>query len=146
MAFNPLVDQGFLNKLKANVFILDAPELNVSPSFLGKNMIRLALSGDATAYSGTATGAVPSLEPYLMASISIDLLKTQSLSDLYKRRMELNTRLGDITVTPDTDTLSPYTILNCSIASVGELSFAGADPGYGVMLTGYYIINAAAWN
>lgn len=146
MAFNPLVSQGTLNRLRASVNILDFPELNVTAPFLGKEAIRLALEGDTTTYIPTMTGAVTSGEPYQMCSVTIHLLKTQSISDLYKRQMETLSVIGDIVVTPDSSALSPYPILNSSIRSVQELNFSGEDAGYAVTLGGYYLINSELWD
>jgi hypothetical protein len=74
------------------------------------------------------------------------LLKTQSLADAYKRQQETNTLLGNISVTTDAATLGDYALQNCSITGIGELNFAGAEPGYQVTIGGYYIINSNLWN
>jgi hypothetical protein len=145
MAGNPLIDQGVLNRLIGSVIINDAPSLNVTAPYLGKEGIRLNLEGDAVVYLPTMTGAVRSPEPYMMVSLRVSLLKTQNLADLWKRRQELDSFLGVIVVRPDATTLSPYTLLNCSIANVGELNFSGTDPGYGPTVKGYYPVNTSLY-
>lgn len=145
MATNPLVDQGTLNRLRGSIVYTNFPQLNVTAAYLGDEMIRLSLEGDAVEYFNTATGAVSSPQPYRMASIMIHLLKTQQLADLYKRKEETNAVLGECTVRPDATPLSPYSFINCSILGVSELNFAGKDPGYGVRLKGYYPINSDLW-
>lgn len=145
MATNPLVDQGVLNRLRGSVIWNDFPQLNVTAAYLGAEAIRLALEGDAVEYINTMTGAVSSPQPYRMASLVIHLLKTQQLSDLYKRQEEKNAVLGAGTVRPDATPLSPYPLINCSILGVSELNFAGQDPGYAVRVKGYYLINSDLW-
>lgn len=146
---NPNVQQGTLNRLKVSVVIADSPELNVTPSFLGKEMVSVTFDGDATVFIDTATGAVTSPEPYLKATIAIHLLKTQALAPLYKARMEDNSILGDLTVWPDVQTgqgIPPYGFINCAIKNVRELNLNGVDAGWVVMLGGYYIVNNSLWN
>ncbi len=145
MATNPLVPQGTLNRLRGSVVWTDVPQLNVTAAYLGEEMIRLSLEGDAVEYFNTATGAVSSPQPYRMTSLMIHLLKTQQLADLYKQREETNALMGGCTVRPDATPLSPYQLINCSILGVSELNFAGKDPGYGVRIKGYYNINSSLW-
>lgn len=146
MAGNPLIDQGTLNRLRASVVWDAFPTLNVTASFLGKAGISLALEGDATTRINTLTGVVQSPEPYMPISVTLALLRTQSIADLYKKQMEVNTNLGKGTVYPDAKTLSPYNLLNCSIQSVRELPMAGEDAGWVVTVTGYYSINNNLWD
>lgn len=142
---DPLVSQGVLNRLRASVIWPDFPALNVTASFLGEEGVRLALEGESTTFINTLTGAVVSPEPYMIVTVTINLLKTQSLSDSYKRQMETFALLGSCTVRPDTSTLSPYQFINCAIESVGELNFNGKVAGYAVNCKGYYPINSTAF-
>lgn len=146
MATNPLVSQGTLNRLRGSIVYPNFPALNVTAPFLGREGIRLALQGQASTQINTMTGAVQSPEPYMAVTITLALLKTQNLSDVYKKQMETNALLGDCTVRPDTPTLSPYQFSNVSIADVPELSLAGDTPDYRITLTGYYNINSDLWN
>lgn len=142
MASNPLVSQGLLNKLSGTVQVVDFPQLNAISSNLGDDGISLAFEGEASGYFGTMTGAVPSPNPYQMATATIHLLKTQSLSNLWERQRLNNTTIGDIVITTDArSTLNSYTLSNCTIKNVNELSFAGKEPGYVVTVGGTYFIN-----
>jgi len=143
---NPLIDQGTLNRLIASVVIPNFPELNVTVGFLGKEAIRAALAGDATDFIDTQTGGVPSPNPYMRVSVSIHLLKTQFLSGLYKAQMESDSRIGPITVRPDTRAFPVYNFVNCSIQGVDEVNMDGSDPGYRVRIGGYYEINNDLWD
>jgi len=143
---NPLIDQGILNRLRGSVVWQDFPELNITAPYLGEGGINLRLAGPATTRIGTMTGSVLSGEPYIPIVLTVNLLKTQPLADAYKAQMELNTAMGGGTVRPDAATLSPYTLFNCSIDTVGDLTFNGRDAGYGVELGGYYLINSSLFD
>src|ERR1700761_1481204 len=112
---NPLISQGVLNRVQGSVTVTGNPALNVTASYLGREGIRLALEGEATRYINTMTGAVASPEVYMAIRCTVNLLKTQGLSDLYKSQMETNSLIGNITVRPDVNTgagLSPYDLTN----------------------------------
>lgn len=146
MAANPLIAQGTLNRIRGSVVVANIAALNVTAPFLGKEGIGLALEGESTTFIPTMTGAVTSGEPYMMASVTIALLKTQSLAAQYKKQMENLSTIGDITVHPDASTLPTYTIVNCAIESVREMKFSGEDAGFIVTIKGYYVTNNALFN
>ena len=148
MAGNPLVAQGVLNLLAANVTWAAFQALNVTASYLDKAGITLRLEGQSTTQHETMTGLVQSPQPYMPVSLVISLLKTQSLSDAYKSQMEANSILGDGTVFPDVSSggISAYQLGNMAIQSVGELNFGGTTPLWGVTLRGLYYLNADAFN
>ncbi len=143
---NPLVDQGTLNRLKASVVWQNYPSLNVTAPFLNREAIRLALDGEATQFLPTMTGAVTSGQPYMMITLTINLLKTQSLSGQYKAQLELASAIGNCTVRPDTTAHPPYDLVNCAIEGVRELTFSGEDAGWAVTIRGYYLINSSLWS
>lgn len=145
---NPLQAQGVLNRLKASVVWNSFSSLNVTAAFLGAEGIRLALDGAAVAFLPTMTGAVTSPEPYQMITLTMNLLKTQQLADLYKQQMETSALLGDGTVRPDVSSggIGYYQLTNCAIEAVREINFAGTDAGWVVTVRGYYIINNALWS
>lgn len=146
MAGNPLVDQGTLNRLRGSAVWQDLPNLNITAPYLGKEGMRLALEGESTQFIETMTGAVTSPQPYMAVSLTLSLLRTQSLADLYKQRMELDARIGAGTIRSDSAFLGVYDLVNCSIQSVRELPFNGEDAGFNVTIKGYYNINSALWN
>jgi len=146
MATNPLIQQGTLNRLRGSVVWANFANLNVTAPFLNKEGIRLSLDGEATTYVQTITGAVTSPEPYQMITLSMNLLKTNGLAAQYQSQMQDTTVLGNGTVITDTSALPVFPILNCSIESVREMSFAGEDAGFHVVCRGYYIVNNSLWD
>lgn len=143
---NPLVPQGTLNRVRASVVVVDAPELTVTAPYLGREGVSLALEGEATTYIPTMTGAVTSGEPYQMVSLTLHLLKTQTLANLWKIRQEVLSTIGDVTVRPDTAILGTYQLVNCAIRNIRELAFSGADAGYVVTVGGYYQTNSSLFD
>lgn len=143
---NPLVAQGTLNRLRGSVIWANFPVLNVTAPFLHKEGIKLALEGEATLFIDTMTGGVTSPEPYQHISVTMVLLKTQSLAGLYKAQMELSSLLGDGVVRPDSAALPPYQVTNAAIKSVRELSFNGEDAAWAVVVGGYYNINSSLFS
>jgi len=144
---NPLIQQGTLNRLVASVTWQNFPSLNVTPSFLNREAIRLALDGEATRFLPTVAGAVTSPEPYMMVTLTIHLLKTQGLSAQYKAQMESDTRLGNCVVRPDVQTggITPYDLVNVALEGVREQDYSGGDAGWAVTCRGYYLINSSLW-
>ena len=143
MANNPLISQGTLNRIRGSVVVPLYPELTVTAPFLGKDGISLNLEGNVTEYLETMTGAVTSPNVYMMATATVRLLKTQALSAVYKAQMELDSRIGDVTVTPDSATLPVYNLVNCSIMTVADLSFGGSNAEMVVGIHGYYYVNSS---
>jgi hypothetical protein len=146
---NPLVAQGSLNRLRASVIWPDFPDLNVTASYLGAEGIRLALDGGTTVFLPSMTGAVTSPEPYQMFTMTMALLKTQQLAQLYKAKMESDAMIGDGQVHPDVPLNSPgigiYQLINCAIENVAEQAFSGTDAGFRVSMRGYVLINSLLW-
>ena len=143
---NPLIQQGYLNKLAASITVPNFPNLNITAGYLGKKQISLALVGQSTTFIDTQVGAVISPEPYVKATVRAALLKTQPLAAYWKLQMETQAAIGPITVTTDSTSFPYYNFLNCAIETVDGLTFSGTDADYMVVVTGYYPQNASMWN
>lgn len=143
---NPQILQGTINRLRASVVIPAFPQLNVTAAFLGEEGIKMAFEGDATTFINTLTGAVTSPEPYLMVNVTVNLLKTQAIANIWKNQMETISLLGDLTIRPDAASLNPYALVNCSIMRPNDLDFTGKSAAYPISIRGYYNINNSLWN
>lgn len=143
---NPLVAQGTLNRIRGSIIVPAEASLNVTASYLGEGGIELTLEGELTDYIGTMTGAVTSGAPYMMVSLRVNLLRTQTLAGVYKARMEYLSTVGDITVIPNSTALPNWQVYNAAIESVAAMSFAGRDAGYVVTIKGYIVVNNALWS
>lgn len=145
MAGNPQVVQGNLNRLSASVIFASNPTLNVTSGFLSKRGVSLSFQGNHAEQIPTMTGVVYSPEPYVIAEVTISLLKTQFLANEFKKRIEDNVLVGDVVVRPDASELKEYNIINCVLLNTKELNFSGAEATMEVTLQGYYLINDALW-
>lgn len=139
---NPLIAQGSLNRIRGSVQWPSNTTLNVTAPYLTKAAMRLAFQGEATQYLPTLTGAVTSQEAYIMFELTINLVKSNGLAQVYKAQMEKNSSLGDGTLRPDTSALSPFALVNASIKSVREVDLSGEDPAFAVVVGGYYLVNS----
>ena len=145
MAGNPLITQGTLNRLRGSVVYASNPTLNVTAPYLAREAIGIAFEGDAGMLIPTLTGGVTSPEPYQMATITINLVKSQALANIYKTQIETNVNIGDISVISDSATLSDYQFTNCVIRGVRDVTFDGNVAGFVVTLHGIYSVNSALW-
>lgn len=142
---NPLVPQGFLNRVRGALSVTDTPALNVSASYLAKDGISLRPDGPATDIIPTMTGTVGSHAPYQLVTLTVHLLKTQGLGESYRQRFLTDTSLGEIVVTPDATTFGNITLLNCYLVNFNELAFSGMDPAFVVTISGYMVTNDNMW-
>lgn len=142
---NPQINPGSLNLLLTSVTIPAFPSLNVTSPFFGKGFARLALEGDMTRHLPVAVGVVTSPQVYLMGTLTVNLIKSQTLANLYKTQWETNTLLGAITVRTDSSVLSAFDMTQVGIVDVRELSFNGDEADMMVTLRGQYPINASLW-
>jgi hypothetical protein len=142
---NPLIQQGTLNRLLASVVYAEAPELSVINAFLGKGAISIAFEGETSQLLPTLTGAVTSPEPYMFATVTMHLVRSQFLAAAYKARIESNTTMGSVNIIPDTLTLPPFQLDTCVLMSLQEMTFDGNQAELIVKLRGVYRINSNAF-
>jgi hypothetical protein len=140
MAFQ-FTPPGVLNRLRASVVWSDFPELNVTSGFLTTEGIRLALEGNATDLLPAMVSLVSSPAPYLSASITMSIVRSASLANLFKLQFEDTTLMGIATIWPDTDVIPVFTIHNVALESMREMAFAGMEAAMVVTARGYYNVN-----
>lgn len=146
MANPSIIAQGKLNRLRGSIQFADNPNLNVTQPYLARTGISIAFDGDTSKYIPTSTGAVISQEPYVISTVTINLLKTNGLGEQYKEQWEANSAIGDLTIQPDTSAMTPFTIVNAVIQNVGEMAMNGEQEAVQVRLQGIYYINNDMWN
>ena len=140
---NQQVVQGTLNRLLASVVFANFPQLNVTSSYLAREAVSIAFDGDTSLLIGTLTSAVTSPEPYVYGTVTMHLLRTQSLGNAFKTQVETNTTMGSVTVYPDTTALTPFPLNNCVLQTVQEMPFDGSQASLIIRLRGVYNINAS---
>lgn len=140
MAFQ-FTPPGVLNRLRASVTYHDFPQLNVTAGFLTTEGIRLALEGNATDLLPAMVSLVSSPAPYLSASLTMSIVRSSGLAQIYKTQIEDTTLVGLVTIWPDTDVLNPFVLNNVALESIREMAFAGMEAAIVVTARGYYNVN-----
>lgn len=143
---NPLVNQGFLNRVRGAVSVTDDSDLNVTAPYLGSDAISLRPDTPATDVLPTLTGTVGSQIPYQQVTLTVHMLRTQALAAAWQNRFATDTALGEIVVTPDSNVFNDYTVLNAYLTNFQEINITGRDPGFVAMISGYIITNNDMWD
>jgi hypothetical protein len=137
--------QGTLNRLRCAIVIPEFFQLNVDAQHMSKSFATLSFSGNFNDLIPTATGGVTSPEPYVMASITFGLLRSQALSSAWLAQAQLLGTLGPITIYPDSTVYPELSIFNCVIADYEPGAYDGNDPTVRVTIRGIFPINATLW-
>lgn len=140
------INQGTINRLRGSVSFVDLPDLNVTPAYLGKEMISVNPQGEITHQIPSATGVVTSPEPYQIVEAAIHVLRTNGLGERFKKRWEKLSTLGDAVIRSDSSEFSDYNLTNVSIKSVDPIKQNGEDAGVMIHLQGAYQVNADLYN
>ena len=145
MAINSGTSQGTLDRLRGSITVTDNSDLNVTSDYLGVGGITVAPSGNVTDFINTMTGRVTSPVPYIPVEVTINMLRTQTLAAAWYDQALSNSLLGAVTITPDVTTFPNITLKNCGITSLPSQSYAGTDPSFDIVISGYMIVNAQLW-
>ena len=132
-----------LNRLRAQVQFRDFPQLNIHADLLTTEGIRLALEGNAADLLPAMTGLVSSPAPYMAATLTMSILRSMSVMQVYKTQFETNVLVGLVTIFPDTKELNNYILNNVALESIREIAMAGMEAGIVVTARGYYTINTS---
>ena len=146
---NPLVPQGTLNRLLNSITFVSNPGLNITASYLVKEQTTMNFDGVATTPIDTATGYVPSPEPYQRITLACHLVKSMALVQAWKNQIEFSTLIGNFVVWPDVPPgigLQPYQISSGVISTVNPIRMDGTSADWALMLHGLYYINSSIWN
>lgn len=145
MAGNPLIKLGSLSRLRGSLTISDYPELNVTAPFLGRAGLSMAINGDLTQMLPQMVGMVQSQEVYLPVRITVPLVKTMQLANLYKRKWESDSNLGDCTFRGDATNLDAFDFVNCSIENLEGYDAGGTSGSVTIIIAGTYYVNNNLW-
>jgi hypothetical protein len=143
--FNPQVVQGNLNKLYTSVFVPNFPALNVTAPYMSKAGTHLSFDGTFVNQLPTMTGIVPSPEPFIMAEIAINLLRSQGLAAAWFAQLQSLAIIGPVTICSDSTAFGQTTVSQCSVMSVDPGPFDGTDPTFKITVKGVLYINNQMW-
>lgn len=142
----PIVPQGTLNRVRCSIIVPNYPSLNITAPYMGRNFASISFDGDFTKLIGTGTGGVPSPEPYVMATVSVGILRTQPLATSWRSQWESQGSIGPLSIFSDTAAFAEFDLDTCVIQHFDPNAYDGEDPVSRLTLMGVYVINAALWN
>lgn len=142
MAGNPQVSQGTLNRIRGAINFASNAGLNITAPYLGREGISIAFDSNFGQRIPAMTGAVSSPDAYVMATITVHLLKSQPFSAVWKEQVEELNTLGNMTIVPDASTLPNYAIQNVMVLRADPGAINGSSADYIVVLQGDYQINS----
>jgi hypothetical protein len=142
---NPLVSGGNLNKVSTHLVVASNTALSVTASFMGKSMVKVTFDSPFVQQLPTATSFVNSPEPYVMAHITVALLRSQSLANLWIAQAQVQSTLGTVTLYPDSTVFSAISVLNCSITDFDPGPFDGSNPDVPITISGSWPVNSTMW-
>lgn len=145
MANPPLIAPGPLNRVLTSVIVSSFPSLNVTAPYMGKSFARVEFEGDFVHQIETGTSVVNSPEPYVMATVTVALLRSQALAQSWVSQAQTTGILGDVTGYPDTTAFAPVTLSQVAIRHIDPGAWDGTDPVVRVVLRGVYQLNTNLW-
>lgn len=146
MANNPIVAQGTLNRVRCSIIVPNYTSLNITAPYMGKSFATIDFEGNFDEQIETATGAVTSPEPYVMATITVGILRTQSLASSWLTQAQTTSDLGEIVINSDTAAFPSITLSAAVIRSLEPGAYDGMDPVSRLTLRGVFYINNDLWN
>jgi hypothetical protein len=145
MGFNPQTTQGNLNRVATHIVVPSFPQLNANAGYMSKGLAVMTFDPPFVEQIETATGIVNSPKPFVMGQIVINLLRSQSLANVWITQAQAQATLGTILAFPDSSTFEPLALSNASIYDFDPGAFDGVDPTVKVTIKGTFYINAAMW-
>ncbi len=142
---NPQIAQGTLNRLRCHVTIPGYTNLNNSPAYMGKSFAKVTFDGDFDKLIETATGAVTSPEPYVLATVEVGVLRTQALSAAWMAQAQNISDLGNVSIFPDSIVYPEIDLSNCVLRHLDPGAFDGTDPVVRLTLAGVLYVNNGLW-
>lgn len=146
MATVPAVTQGTLNRVRCSIVVPNTPTLNITAPYMGKNFATITFEGDFSKLIGTGTGAVVSPEPYVMGTIVVGILRTQSLAASWRTQWESQGSIGSVIIHSDTSSFPAFQLDTCVIQHFDPTAYDGEDPVSRLTIMGVYAINSDLWN
>ena len=143
---NPLVPQGLLNRVRGSAVFPAFPNLNITADYVALDGISLDIDDDGTDQIKTMTGIVNSPAPYVMATATIHVLKTQALGEAWAQQFQSNGQIGRAAIHTDASTLSQYRLHNCSILKPQPGAMNGTNPSLILTIRGTYNVNDYIWS
>ena len=131
-----------LNRTSGAATFYTFPQLSIVAANLGKGGITLSLDEDLVDIHQGMTRTKNSPKAYVMATLTIDLMKDIGVTNLWQSQWLIDSQLGDGIVYPDSKALSPITFENGAIKKIEAMPFNGEDPTVKITIGGFVAVNA----
>ena len=146
VGFNPLIQQGQLNRIITHVIVPNFPQLSVTAPFMAKAMASVAFDEEFVDQPETATGIVNSPMPYVKSTLTVNLIRSQAVCGLWVAQIQSQAMIGDVTVYSDSTLFPSITISNASITGMEPGPFDGTDPTVKATVKGIWYTNSTMWS
>lgn len=142
---NPGIARGVLNRVKTSVVVPSNSSLNVISANMGRSLARISFNGQLVNQFATGTGLVNSPEPFVMATITIALLRTQPIAAAWFAQILQDSNVEDATIYSDTSTFPPIALQSVVASHMDTGPFDGTSADFVLVLAGALPINNALW-
>lgn len=142
---NPGIARGVLNRVKTSVVVPSNSSLNVISANMGRSLARISFNGQLVNQFATGTGLVNSPEPFVMATITIALLRTQPIAAAWFAQILQDSNIEDATIFGDTSTFPPIALQSVVASHMDTGPFDGTSADFMLVLAGALPINNALW-
>jgi hypothetical protein len=142
---NPGIARGVLNRVKCSVVLPSFPSLNIISANMGRSMARISFTGDLVNQISTGTGLVNSPEPFVRATITIALLRTQPIAAAWFSQILADSNVEDATIYSDTSTFPPIALQSVVANHMDPGPFDGTSPDFMLILSGALPVNNNLW-
>ena len=142
---NPGIARGVLNRVRCSVVVPGFSSLNVIPANMGRSLARIAFSDNLVNQIPTGTGLVNSPEPYVRATITIALLRTQQVSVSWFNQILQDSNIGEATIYGDSSVFPPIALQDVVANHMDPGPFDGTNPDFMLVLAGALPVNNNLW-
>ena len=143
---NPLINLGNLNRVRASVVFPSFTSLNITSSQMGRRFVSLMYDEDFVQQIQQGVGIINSPEPYVMATVTCDILRTLPLAQAFMTQIEATGVLGTVKVHSDTSSFPVRTVHNASVLKADPGAFDGTNGVLALTIRGVFYPNNDLWN
>lgn len=137
---------GTLNRALTHITFASYPALNIGAQNMGRSYARIGFEGDFNHQAEVAVGVIPSPEPYVMAVVSVGVLRTQALGAAWWSQILATSTIGTMTVYPDSMAFPSITVASTVVKSFDPDALDGTDPVIKMVLRGAVFPNSNMWS
>jgi hypothetical protein len=142
---NPGIARGVLNRVRCSVVVPNFPSLNIISANMGRSLARISFSDNLVNQIATGTGLVNSPEPYIRATITIALLRTQQISAAWFQQILQDSQIQEATIYSDTSVFPPIALQDVVANHIDPGPFDGTSPDFQLVLAGALPVNNNLW-